>query len=99
MHIPTYKLSIFQAKIERTQVQGQLDYIVKTYFKQQAKQRVTDNTIDGVIINMVLEAAIYCCKCLTGLLKFTWLSQVYEYSLKKKNTKSLPRWYTHLIAP
>lgn len=34
----------------------------------------------GIIINMVLEAAIYCCKCVVGLLA----NQVYEYASKKK---------------
>lgn len=54
-----------------------LDYIVKTYFKQsKTKERVTDNAVDGIIINMVLEAAIHYCKCLVGLLS----NQVYEYA-------------------
>lgn len=38
----------------------------------------------GIIINMVLEAAIYCCKCVVGLLA----NQVYEYASKKKHQQS-----------
>lgn len=58
-----------------------LDYTVKIYFKQnKTKKRVTDNAmVVGIIINMVLEAAIYYCKCVVGLLA----NQVYEYASKK----------------
>lgn len=35
--------------------------------------------VGGIIINMILEAAIYCCKCRVGLLA----NQVYEYASKK----------------
>lgn len=57
----TYNLSIFQAKTERAQVQGQPRLHSEDLFQTKQNKKSQIMLLVVGIINMVLEAAIYCC--------------------------------------